>query len=70
MFKNRSIVLWKGFFSVHKSIMNFTSISTFREIKFSNMVVNRIVTGFLIFLSYLLTSGIIIYHSCRLTNKC
>ncbi len=70
MFENRSSALLKGFFGVHKGIMNFTSISTFHEIIFSNMALNRIVTGFLIFLSYLLTSGIIIYHSCRFTNKC
>jgi len=67
MFKNLPDAGEKGIFSVHKNVIKGSLLLTFYRINFNNIIVNRKVTDFL---SYPLTSGIITYHSCQVTNKC
>ena len=48
MFKSRSVAVKKRIFCVDNIMLKVTSLSTFHELKFSNMMINRIVTDFLV----------------------
>jgi hypothetical protein len=48
MFKSRSVAIRKRIFCVCKVIMKIASRSTFYEVRFRNIMTNRIVTDFLV----------------------